>query len=611
MYLGHRRFLPRFHPYRRLRKRFDGLPEHGVAPRALTGEEVYSRVERVNVTFGKNQRTKGEKNIWKKRSILFDLPYWHCLDVRHSIDVMHVEKNVCDNLVSTLLHIPGKTKDGMSARLDLVDMGIRDRLHPQLRDDGRRAYMEPAAHTLSKSEKRSLCGCLHEIKVPQGYSSNVSRCVSMDDLKLVGMKSHDYHVLMQQLLPVAIRGIMKEEVRTTITRLCVFFNAICNKVIDTEKLDELENEGYIILSQLEMHFPPSFFDIMVHLVVHLVREVRLCGPVYLRWMYPFERYMKILKGYSKNPYRPEASIVERYVVEEAMDFCKDYLSGKKEQSRHEEGRSKGTRGLKVKTAEREEVLQAHLYILNNMEEVQPYIDEHKKTLKNLNPKKSDMQIAIEQNKTFVKWFEEKVSHEIGVSETINWLAWGPSFQVVTWTGYDINGYSFYIKEQDDRSTMQNSGVMVEAEAMHFSSSKDKNPICASMTYYGVIEEIWEMTYNKFKVGLFKCKWVSNAAVVIDPQFGFVSVDLRRVGYRDEPFILASQAKQVFYVTDPANKNMSIVLQSKKQKYGDPTFNLDDTPPLTTNPPIGSEVELVDDEDYSARNDHCEGIWETI
>ena len=92
-------------------------------------------------------------------------------------------------------------------------------------------------------------------------------------------------------------------------------------------MDELENEGYIILSQLDMHFAPAFFDIMVHLVAHLVREIRLCGPVYLRWMYPFERMMKVLKGYSKNPYRPEASIVERYVVEEAMDFCNDYLSG--------------------------------------------------------------------------------------------------------------------------------------------------------------------------------------------------------------------------------------------------------------------------------------------
>ena len=105
-----------------------------------------------------------------------------------------------------------------------------------------------------------------------------------------------------------------------------------------------------------MHFPPAFFDIMVHLIVHLVREVRLCGPVYLRWMYPFERYMKILKGYSKNPYRPEASIVERYVVEEAMEFCKDYLSGVTLQSQHDKGISEGTRGIKLKNKPCEEVL---------------------------------------------------------------------------------------------------------------------------------------------------------------------------------------------------------------------------------------------------------------
>ncbi|VVA40801.1 PREDICTED: transposase, partial [Prunus dulcis] len=69
------------------------------------------------------------------------------------------------------------------------------------------------------------------------------------------------------------------------------------------------------------YFPPSFFDIMVHLVVHLVREVRLCGPVYFRWMYPFERYMKVLKGYVQNRTRPEGCIAERYIAEEAVEFC--------------------------------------------------------------------------------------------------------------------------------------------------------------------------------------------------------------------------------------------------------------------------------------------------
>ena len=65
-----------------------------------------------------------------------------------------------------------------------------------------------------------------------------------------------------------------------ITRLCFSFNAICSKVINLKQLDVLENETAIILCQLEMYFSPSFFDIMIHLIVHLVREIRLCGPIF-------------------------------------------------------------------------------------------------------------------------------------------------------------------------------------------------------------------------------------------------------------------------------------------------------------------------------------------
>jgi len=147
----------------------------------------------------------------------------------------------------------------------------------------------------------------------------------MQDLKLVGLKSHDCHILMQQLLPVAIRGILPKNVRQTITRLCAFFSSICSKVIDPLKLDELQAEIVIILCQLEMFFPPSFLDIMVHLLVHVVREIKFCGPVYLRWMYPIERYMKILKGYVKNQYRPKASMIERYIALIVIQIFRKWL----------------------------------------------------------------------------------------------------------------------------------------------------------------------------------------------------------------------------------------------------------------------------------------------
>ena len=81
-------------------------------------------------------------------------------------------------------------------------------------------------------------------------------------------------------MPAAIRSILPDKVRVVITLLCFFFNAICSKVIDPRQLDDLENEVAIILCQFEMYFSPSFFDIMIHLVVHLVREIKLCGPFF-------------------------------------------------------------------------------------------------------------------------------------------------------------------------------------------------------------------------------------------------------------------------------------------------------------------------------------------
>ena len=74
----------------------------------------------------------------------------------------------------------------------------------------------------------------------------------------------------------------------TITKIFLFFNTICSKVIELGSLYELEHEVAIILCQLEMFFAPTIFDIMVDLIVYLVREIRFYDPIYLRWMYLIE-----------------------------------------------------------------------------------------------------------------------------------------------------------------------------------------------------------------------------------------------------------------------------------------------------------------------------------
>ncbi|KAK7266896.1 hypothetical protein RIF29_19556 [Crotalaria pallida] len=395
-----------------------------------------------------------------------------------------------------------------------------------------------------------------------------------------------------------------------------------SKVIDPGKLPKLQREIILTLCELEMYFPPSFFDIMVHLTVHLVRETRLCGPAYMRWMYPFERYMKILKGYVKNHSRPEGCIAEQYIVEEAVEICTEYMSNadsiRLPKSRHA-GRTQGEGiiGNEILTIPRTKLDQTHLYVLHNEDEVEPYVEKHKEILRSSNPSRNENWITREHNRCFIKWLRDHIIEELNInpdsiSERLRWLANGPSIHVLSYTGYLINGYTFYTKEQDDQSTIQNSGVTLVAEAMHVSSANDRNPIYVNMSYFGVIERIWELDYSKFRVPVFGCKWVDNNNGFQIDDLGFMKVDLNREGYKDEPFILASQAQQVFYVTDPADMKWSIVLLSNKINAN----NIDDQDHEDTDveddPFFGTsqlhESDPADGDDLYLRDDHDDGIF---
>ena len=68
------------------------------------------------------------------------------------LDVMHIEKNVCESIIGTLLNIQGKTKDGLNTRLDLMEMGLRSELAPRF--EQKRTYLPRACYTLSRIEKK-------------------------------------------------------------------------------------------------------------------------------------------------------------------------------------------------------------------------------------------------------------------------------------------------------------------------------------------------------------------------------------------------------------------------------------------------------------------------
>ena len=152
--------------------------------------------------------------------------------------------------------------------------------------------------------------------------------------------------------------------------------------------------------------------------------------------------------------------------------------------------------------------------------------------------------------------------------------------------------------------------MLVAESMQFSSSKDKNPKLAAIPYYGIIKEIWVVDYVKIKFPIFKCKWVDvNNGVNID-WLGFTLVDLNSRSFGDEPFIMADQAKQVFYITDQANTMWFVALQGKRviaiDKESRSNYDLLETPSFSRGLPELNEEDKADNK-HGTRNDHHEGI----
>jgi hypothetical protein len=133
---------------------------------------------------------------------------------------MLIEKNVCECLLRTLLNTDGKTRDHGHARADVKKMGIMPELW--LDDLVKGTELPTSCITLSKYEKE-FCGFFKNVKIPSGYSMNVSRLISFPDLKVApDVKSHDYHILLTQMIAVEILNILPVYVWEAKMNFCFF-----------------------------------------------------------------------------------------------------------------------------------------------------------------------------------------------------------------------------------------------------------------------------------------------------------------------------------------------------------------------------------------------------
>jgi hypothetical protein len=155
VFMRHRWFLERKHKYCKIKRCFDNTVEKDSAPKRYTEKLLFELVKNIQVVFGKGT-VKGQKRKktptltdmpFNKQSIFFKyLPYWNNLETCQSIDLMHITKNVFNNIIGTLLEILRKMKDGLKSHNDLVQFGLRPELHPMLRANGKHYLPQLATH---------------------------------------------------------------------------------------------------------------------------------------------------------------------------------------------------------------------------------------------------------------------------------------------------------------------------------------------------------------------------------------------------------------------------------------------------------------------------------
>lgn len=172
--------------------------------------------------------------------------------------------------------------------------------------------------------------------------------------------------------------------------------------------------------------------------------------------------------------------------------------------------------------------------------------------------------AQQHSQEFMVWLKEKVEGD-QVPDYIRWLSLGPCNVARRYMGYFINGYKFYTRERDAKCKTQNSGVTLIALTSSFASTKDHNPVLDKVAYYGVIQEIIELDYwSSFTVVLFRCEWFH----VEKDDYGLTRVNFKRHCDPDDPFVLASQVHQCFYIEDPIEEGLHYAVQKLPKEFFD-------------------------------------------
>ncbi|GJS74984.1 hypothetical protein Tco_0724865 [Tanacetum coccineum] len=411
-----------------------------------------------------------------------------------------------------------KSKDTNKARQDLEQLNIRTELWLSKKGNGK--FIKPhAAYSFPPEKRRKFCEFIKGVKLPDGFGSNFKPKVTDNDNNIIGMKSHDCHLMMQRLLPAGAQAYLDSSIATPIIELCSFFKKICARSIKESSMLIAEDQLVHILCNFEQIYPLTFFDIMIHLVMHLPAEAILGGL-------------------------PEGCIAEAYIAEEALTFCSHYLWNVPTRfnlpDRNDDG-PPPTSELEVfqsactpksagvgKKMDHEVKKKLIWYVLDNSPEIDKY--------------KIECRLAMLENDLptkFSLWFHDKIStlytkKPSKCSLELFALASEPKDHATYYTSCIVNGVKFVVHSREERLLTQNNRVLIPGEN--------------GSIYYGLLEEILELNYlTHQKVVLFQCKWFktnnTRNTLLCVTKNNITSISTKDDWWKENQYILATQARQ--------------------------------------------------------------------
>jgi hypothetical protein len=232
---------------------------------------------------------------------------------------MHQERNIAESIISMCFDVTGFSKENVNVRKGLVAFYNHPSLDPKTNAKGNLKRPQ-ALYCLKPAKRKEILRWLKKLKFPDRYASNIKRAVNVSTSKLNGLKNHDYHIIIERLMPTIFCGYFDADLWKVFTELSYFYRQICAKQVSKAMIQKLEKEIVVLICKMEKIFLSGWFNAIQHLLVHLPWETKVGRPAQFKRMYSQERELKKLRVTVRNKVRVEGCIGEAFTCKDITNF---------------------------------------------------------------------------------------------------------------------------------------------------------------------------------------------------------------------------------------------------------------------------------------------------